>query len=207
MSTKNKMATINRRDNTTSFTDTTTEISLLDPIDALESANPFYKIDVMIKLDSSTTSSAGNNQAEVNLTTYISYNILIKRYKEFADILQSTPPLTLVDLIGPFRGGTIITTVGEPTVSLTVAKMAAIREVLYIFFPNAYNSKKVMATGYRYNYNARTFTTKYYVNQYITMTNNNIVIGSYNRTTTTSFNGKGDVWVKAVPISWDADTV
>ena len=90
MSTINKMTTINRRDNTTSSTDAATEISLLEPIDALESSNPFYKVDVVIKLDSSTTLTAGLNQAEVNLTTYISYNILIKRYKEFADILQST---------------------------------------------------------------------------------------------------------------------
>ena len=144
MSTINKMTTINRRDNTTSSTDAATEISLLEPIDALESSNPFYKVDVVIKLDSSTTLTAGLNQAEVNLTTYISYNILIKRYKEFADILQSTPPITLVDLIGPFRGGTVVTTIGEPTVSLTANKMNAIREILYIFFPNAYNGKKVM---------------------------------------------------------------
>lgn len=206
MSTINKMATINRRDNTTSFTDASTEISLLEPIDSLESSNPFYKVDVVIKLDSSTTLTAGLNQAEVNLTTYISYNMLIKRYKEFADILQSTPTITLVDLIGPFRGGTVVTTIGEPTVSLTANKMNAIREILYIFFPNAYNGKKVMATGYRY-YKASASTTRYYINQYITMINNNIVIGSYNKTTTTSFNGKGDVWVKTVPISWDADIV
>ena len=69
------MATINRRDNTTSFTDALTEISLLEPIDALESSNPFYKVDVVIKLDSSRTSTAGKYQAEANLTTYISYNI------------------------------------------------------------------------------------------------------------------------------------
>lgn len=206
MSTINKMTTINRRDNTTSFTDASTEISLLEPIDSLESSNPFYKVDVVIKLDSSTTLTAGLNQAEVNLTTYISYNMLIKRYKEFADILQSTPTITLVDLIGPFRGGTVVTTIGEPTVSLTANKMNAIREILYIFFPNAYNGKKVMATGYRY-YKASASTTTFYINQYITMTNNNIVIGSYNKTTTTSFNGKGDVWVKTVPISWDADIV
>lgn len=206
MSTINKMTTINRRDNTTSSTDAATEISLLEPIDALESSNPFYKVDVVIKLDSSTTLTAGLNQAEVNLTTYISYNMLIKRYKEFADILQSTPPIALVDLIGPFRGGTVVTTIGEPTVSLTANKMNAIREILYIFFPSAYNGKKVMATGYRY-YKASASTTTFYINQYITMTNNNIVIGSYNKTTTTSFNGKGDVWVKTVPISWDADIV
>ena len=206
MSTINKMTTINRRDNTTSSTDPATEISLLEPIDALESSNPFYKVDVVIKLDSSRTSTAGKYQAEANLTTYISYNMLIKRYKEFADILRSTPPITLVDLIGPFRGGTVVTTIGEPTVSLTVNKMKAIREILYIFFPNAYNGKKVMATGYSC-YKLSASRTTFHINQYITMTNNNIVIGSFSKTNTTSFNGKGDVWVKTVPISWDADIV
>ena len=100
----------------------------------------------------------------------------------------------------------VVVLLNEPKVSLTVNKMKAIREILYIFFPNAYNGKKAMATGYSC-FKASASRTTFYVNQYITMTNNNIVIGSFSKTTTTSFNGKGDVWVKTVPISWDADIV